>query len=129
MRIQKHFKNPMKKSERKSSTMRSRARKMARKRVVCSSKRRRICSKSCPKSKEVISEKLAALKSLIPGNNVRNGSNGIVKVEQLFQETADYIIVLKTQAVLLQKLIEFYDHGDEGSNNEMQHQIVQQHQS
>ncbi|GMI67441.1 hypothetical protein HRI_000413400 [Hibiscus trionum] len=119
MRIQKNSRNPLKNSERKSSTGRSRARKMARKRVVCSRKRRRIWN-YCSKRGEEISDKLEALKSLIP-------CNGAVKVEQLFQETADYIITLKTQAFVLQKLIEFYDHGD-GSKHEKQVPIVQQYQ-
>ncbi|GMJ16236.1 hypothetical protein HRI_005292800 [Hibiscus trionum] len=119
MRIKKCSRNPLKNPERKSSTPRSRARRMARKRVACSNKRRRIPNKPG----EVISDKLEALKSLIPCN-VGNGSNEAVKVEQLFQETADYIITLKTQAFVLQKLIEFYD-GD-GFKNEKQLPIVQQ---
>ncbi|OIT05834.1 hypothetical protein A4A49_10739 [Nicotiana attenuata] len=49
-----------------------------------------------------ISEKLEALKQLIPANN------GEIKVDQLFQETADYIVLLKTQVFVLQKLVDFY---------------------
>ncbi|KAE8695750.1 UDP-glucoronosyl/UDP-glucosyl transferase family protein [Hibiscus syriacus] len=100
---------------------------MARKRVSCSNKRRRICNNSF-KPREVISDKLEALKSLIPCN-VGNGSNEEVKVEQLFQETADYIITLKTQAFVLQKLIDFYDHSGNGFKNEEQLPIVQEDQS
>ncbi|KAK8553173.1 hypothetical protein V6N13_089387 [Hibiscus sabdariffa] len=93
---------------------------MARKRVVCSSSKRR-------REGEVISDKLEALKSLIPRND-ENESNGVGKVEQLFQETADYIITLKTQAFVLQKLIEFYDHGGDGFKREKQLPIVQEDQ-
>ncbi|EOY03640.1 Transcription factor bHLH151, putative [Theobroma cacao] len=110
MRIQKTFKNSLKKAQRKSSTSR-RARNIARRRVVHA----RGCNRrSFVKCSKKVSDKLKALKSLIP--HVPNGSNEIVKAEQLFQETADYIIVLKTQAFVLQKLIEFYD----GSRNEQQ---------
>ncbi|OMP14325.1 hypothetical protein COLO4_00052 [Corchorus olitorius] len=76
-------------------------------------KRRRSFVKCCPKQQKV-SDKLEALKSLIP-HRVENGSSSgddddeIVKAEQLFQETADYIVVLKTQVFVLQKLIEIYD--------------------
>ncbi|XP_009599632.1 transcription factor UPBEAT1-like [Nicotiana tomentosiformis] len=49
-----------------------------------------------------ISEKLEALKQLIPANN------GEIKVDQLFQETADYIVLLRTQVFVLQKLVDFY---------------------
>ena len=111
MRVQKTFQNSLKRAQRKSSTSR-RARNIARKRVVHARgcKRRRFikCSKQ-------VSDKLEALKSLIP-HHVQDGSNEIVKAEQLFQETADYIIVLKTQVFVLQKLIEFYD-DDDGSRN------------
>ncbi|KAK8716228.1 hypothetical protein V6N13_043546 [Hibiscus sabdariffa] len=93
---------------------------MARKRVGCSNRRRRISQPG-----EVISDKLEALKCLIPCN-VGSGSNEVVKVEQLFQETADYIITLKTQAFVLQKLIEFYDHSGDGFKNEKQPPIVQE---
>ncbi|XWS40981.1 hypothetical protein CRYUN_Cryun17cG0041800 [Craigia yunnanensis] len=117
MRIQKNFKNSLKKAQRKSSTSR-RARNIARKRVVHARgcKRRRL-SKHCSKQ---VSDKLEALKSLIP-HHVHNGSDEIVKTEQLFQETADYIIVLKTQVFVLQKLIEFYD--DDGSGNVKQNHV------
>ncbi|KAK8672685.1 hypothetical protein V6N13_111049 [Hibiscus sabdariffa] len=91
---------------------------MARKGVGCSNKRRRVSQRG---TGEVISDKLEALKSLIPCN-VGNGSKEVVKVEQLFQETADYIITLKTQAFVLQKLIEFYD----GFENEKHPPIVQE---
>ncbi|PHU27513.1 hypothetical protein BC332_05845 [Capsicum chinense] len=38
-----------------------------------------------------VSEKLEALKQLIPANN------GEIKPDQLFEETADYIVLLRTQ--------------------------------
>nr|GLL39161.1 uncharacterized protein LOC107060289 [Ipomoea trifida]GMD49862.1 transcription factor PAR2-like [Ipomoea batatas] len=49
-----------------------------------------------------VSEKLEALKQLIPA------LNGERKAEQLFQETADYIVLLRTQVSILQKLIDIY---------------------
>ncbi|XWS32956.1 hypothetical protein CRYUN_Cryun22dG0035400 [Craigia yunnanensis] len=119
MSIQKTFKNSLKKAQGKSLTSR-RTGNIARKRVVHARgcKRRRFfkCSKQ-------VSDKLETLKSLIP--HVQDGSNEVVKTEQLFQETADYIIVLKTQVFVLQKLIEFYD--DDGSRNVKQN--VQEDQS
>ncbi|KAI9379417.1 hypothetical protein POPTR_017G093000v4 [Populus trichocarpa] len=56
---------------------------------------------SCSK----VSDKLEALKNLIPAT-CHNGE--IVKPDQLFKETADYILLLRTQVVLLQGLVEFY---------------------
>ncbi|XP_022741855.1 uncharacterized protein LOC111293370 [Durio zibethinus] len=123
MRIQKIFKNPLKEAQRKSSTSRSRARNIARQRVVHA----RFCKRrSFVKCSKLVSDKLEALKTLIP-HHVQNGSNEIVEAEQLFQETANYIIVLKTQVFVLQKLIEFYD-DDDGSRNAKQN-LVQQDQS
>ncbi|KAL7094669.1 hypothetical protein ACP275_11G118100 [Erythranthe tilingii] len=49
-----------------------------------------------------VSDKLEALKNLVPSDNVE------IKPDQLFQETADYIVLLKTQVLVLQKLIDFY---------------------
>ncbi|XVE83691.1 hypothetical protein DITRI_Ditri16bG0106900 [Diplodiscus trichospermus] len=119
MRIQKTFENSLKKAQRKSPTSR-RARNIARKRVVHARgcRRRRFF-----KNSKRVSDKLEALKSLIP--RVQDGSDETVKAEQLFKETADYIIVLKTQVFVLQKLIEFYDDG--GSINVKQN--VQEDQS
>lgn len=54
-----------------------------------------------------VSEKLEALKQLIPANN------GEIKPDQLFKETADYIVLLRTQVFVLQKLVDFY-----GSNTD-----------
>ncbi|XP_052197123.1 uncharacterized protein LOC127804310 [Diospyros lotus] len=50
-----------------------------------------------------VSDKLEALKSLIPAQH-----GGDIKAEQLFQQTADYIVLLKTQVLILQKLVDFY---------------------
>ncbi|MCE3051624.1 hypothetical protein HAX54_050346, partial [Datura stramonium] len=52
-----------------------------------------------------ISEKLEALKQLLPVNN------GELKADQLFEETADYIVLLRTQIFVLQKLLDFYEDG------------------
>ncbi|CAI9780693.1 unnamed protein product [Fraxinus pennsylvanica] len=49
-----------------------------------------------------ISDKLQALKSLIPSQNEN------AKAEELFEETANYIVLLETQVSVLQKLIDFY---------------------
>ena len=54
-----------------------------------------------------VSDKLEALRSLVPVNN------GDVKDDQLFQETADYIVLLRTQVLILQRLIQFYGSGHE----------------
>ncbi|GKU97331.1 hypothetical protein SLE2022_277440 [Rubroshorea leprosula] len=50
-----------------------------------------------------VADKLEALKNLIP-----SPAGEISKPDQLFKETADYIILLRTQVLILQKLIEFY---------------------
>lgn len=57
-----------------------------------------------------VSAKLEALKTLIPSGQVNNGDddNKTVKADQLFQETADYIILLRTRVLILQSLIQFY---------------------
>ncbi|XAR71294.1 hypothetical protein NMG60_11028491 [Bertholletia excelsa] len=56
------------------------------------------------------SDKLEALKSLIPSHD------GEIKAEQLFQETADYIVLLKTQVLILQRLIDFYGSDTQKQN-------------
>jgi len=54
-------------------------------------------------------EKLLALKSLLPPPvNVGGG-----ETEELFQETAEYIVKLRTQVVVLKKLIEIYDNSSD----------------
>ncbi|RYQ86003.1 hypothetical protein HN51_060113 [Arachis hypogaea] len=65
------------------------------------------------KSSSKVSQKLEALKNLIPTkNNYYNHNNDRMAMmkptDRLFQETADYIISLKTMVVILQNLIEFY---------------------
>ncbi|XP_062153409.1 transcription factor UPBEAT1-like [Alnus glutinosa] len=62
----------------------------------------RTCSK--------VSDKLEALKNLIPAHNGET-----VNPDQLFKETAEYIVLLRTQVVILQRLVEFY--GSSGMNN------------
>ncbi|XAR51671.1 hypothetical protein NMG60_11006365 [Bertholletia excelsa] len=57
-----------------------------------------------------VSDKLEALKSLIPAQE------GEMKAEQLFQETANYIVLLKTQILILQKLVDLYGSGDQNLN-------------
>ncbi|XP_047321043.1 uncharacterized protein LOC124925115 [Impatiens glandulifera] len=57
-----------------------------------------------------VSDKLIALKSLIP---TQDQDREIVKAEQLFQETANYIVRLKAQVFVLQRLVDLY-----GSNQE-----------
>ncbi|XP_051117672.1 uncharacterized protein LOC127242251 [Andrographis paniculata] len=49
-----------------------------------------------------VSDKLEALKSLVPSENAE------IKTDELFKETAEYIVRLKTQVFVLQKLIDFY---------------------
>ncbi|KAL8475804.1 hypothetical protein ACS0TY_028457 [Phlomoides rotata] len=49
-----------------------------------------------------VSDKLEALRNLIPSETAE------IKPEQLFRETADYIVLLKTQVLFLQKLVDFY---------------------
>nr|XP_009796195.1 PREDICTED: transcription factor PAR1-like [Nicotiana sylvestris] len=53
-----------------------------------------------------VSEKLEALKQLLPALAANNGE---IKVDHLFQETADYIVLLRTQVFILQKLLHFCD--------------------
>ncbi|PON40768.1 transcription factor UPBEAT-like protein [Parasponia andersonii] len=68
---------------------------------------RRSCNNGGGTCSSKVSGKLEALKKLIPGHE-----GEIVKTDQLFQQTADYIVLLRTQVVLLQKLIEFYGSAD-----------------
>ncbi|CAH8277504.1 unnamed protein product [Arabidopsis lyrata] len=71
---------------------------------------------------EKFSEKLQALKSLLPPATTTEKSRQDAYVEedsdsgeteQLFQETADYIVRLRTQVMVLQKLIEIYRSSDQ----------------
>ncbi|RHN50174.1 putative transcription factor bHLH family [Medicago truncatula] len=72
--------------------------------------RRRKMEEKC-KSKKKLSQKLKALKNLIPSNN-----GDEVKTDELFKETADYIVFLRTRVLILQKLVEIY--GNNTENNE-----------
>ncbi|KAK6928113.1 hypothetical protein RJ641_006704 [Dillenia turbinata] len=69
-------------------------------------KKGRVCGGEGKSSKNV-AEKLEALKNLIPSST--NNANGVMKADQIFEQTADYIVLLRTQVAILQKLIHFYD--------------------
>ncbi|GAV65695.1 hypothetical protein CFOL_v3_09209, partial [Cephalotus follicularis] len=58
-----------------------------------------------------LSNKLQALKNLIPASN-----GEMVKADQLFQQTADYIVLLRTQVAILRRLIEFYGSCETNNN-------------
>lgn len=64
-----------------------------------------------------LSQKLQALKNLIPTHHINNGDN-MVKPDQLFKETADYIVLLRTRVLVLQKLIEYYGNNNNPENDE-----------
>ncbi|KAK9272176.1 hypothetical protein L1049_002547 [Liquidambar formosana] len=59
-----------------------------------------------------VSDKLQALKNLIPAQH----DNGEIKADRLFQETADYILLLRTQVGVLQRLIQFYGSSENNDN-------------
>ncbi|KAF8012877.1 hypothetical protein BT93_I0901 [Corymbia citriodora subsp. variegata] len=105
-----------------ASRRRRRASNLAR---ACMTKRRRLAgrgtcssslsssspsSSSLSSSNDVVSEKLEALKNLIPVT--KSSGDDAVAADELFQETADYILRLRTQVVILQKLIHFYGSAD-----------------
>ncbi|KAB1211513.1 hypothetical protein CJ030_MR6G013255 [Morella rubra] len=78
-------------------------------RLLARSRRaRRSCFNNGGGTCSEVSDKLEALKSLIPSHY-----GEIVKPDQLFQETADYIVFLRTQVVILQRLIELYGSSGE----------------
>ncbi|KAI3520892.1 hypothetical protein L1887_10345 [Cichorium endivia] len=60
------------------------------------------------------SDKLEALKNLIPAqDNDKSGPTTTItdaasSADQLYQETADYILLLRTQVSILQKLVDIY---------------------
>ncbi|XP_050379975.1 uncharacterized protein LOC126797380 [Argentina anserina] len=66
------------------------------------------------KCSKVVSAKLETLKNLIP--NGKSSSASAVQADKLFQDTAEYILLLRTQVVVLQKLIEVY--GSSGTEKE-----------
>ncbi|XP_030547930.1 uncharacterized protein LOC115753455 [Rhodamnia argentea] len=102
-----------------ASRRRRRANKLAR---ACMSKRRRLglgpCPSSSSSSNDVVSEKLEALRNLIPVT--RDGADDS-SADELFQETAEYILRLRTQVVILQKLVLLY--GSTNLPEEQQRQI------
>ncbi|AEE77575.1 hypothetical protein AtNW77_Chr3g0190621 [Arabidopsis thaliana] len=67
------------------------------------------CGNGSSDGGKTVMEKLLALKSLLPPPvNVGGG-----ETEELFQETAEYIVKLRTQVVVLKKLIEIYDNSSD----------------
>ncbi|KAL7101004.1 hypothetical protein ACP275_08G030000 [Erythranthe tilingii] len=75
-------------------------RRLAKPRVLCSRHRRstHICGGAS------VSDKLDALRNLVPSQNAEK----IKPDNDLFEETADYIVLLKTQVLVLQKLVDLY---------------------
>ncbi|PRQ53399.1 hypothetical protein RchiOBHm_Chr2g0166071 [Rosa chinensis] len=67
------------------------------------------------KCSKVVSAKLETLKNLIP--NGKSSSASAVQADKLFQDTADYIVLLRTQVVILQKLIEVGSSSIEKEDN------------
>lgn len=60
-----------------------------------------------------VSAKLDALQTLIPPQSNAQPR----QTDQLFKETADYIVLLKTRVVILQKLVEFFGSACTDSQN------------
>ncbi|CDY37876.1 BnaC04g31300D [Brassica napus] len=77
-------------------------------------------------SGDKFTEKLQALKSLLPPSETnKTDHNRHVEekpnsgeTEQLFQETADYIVRLRNQVIVLQKLIEIYGSSSSSDQTE-----------
>ncbi|KAK1410176.1 hypothetical protein QVD17_36711 [Tagetes erecta] len=92
----------------------------ARKQQATSSHYRR--SKPKPKATitrtSSVSDKLEALKNLIPTQQI-TGDDAASSADKLFKETADYILLLRTQVSILQKLVDFY--GSSSSSSLVQH--------
>ncbi|KAF5769918.1 putative helix-loop-helix DNA-binding domain superfamily [Helianthus annuus] len=59
-----------------------------------------------------VSDKLEALKNLIPTQEIDDTSSA----DKLFKETADYILLLRTQVSILQKLVDFYGSSSSSSS-------------
>ncbi|KAL8044180.1 hypothetical protein ABFS82_08G030000 [Erythranthe guttata] len=87
-------------------------RKLAKPRVLSSSHRRRSTHIGGGAS---VSDKLDALRNLVPSQNAEM----INPDQDLFEETADYIVLLKTQVLVLQKLVDLY-----GSNTPQENQAA-----
>ncbi|PIM98019.1 hypothetical protein CDL12_29505 [Handroanthus impetiginosus] len=97
----------------KPKTMVSAAVKRLRRRSPSSNRRlrkRQVCHRKSADGASV-SHKLEALRNLIPSQKAE------IKPDQLFQETADYIVLLKTQVFVLQKLIDFYGSQPQENGN------------
>ena len=45
-----------------------------------------------------------------------------MKPDQLFKETAEYIVLLRTRVVVLQKLIEYYGNNNDTTQDENEHE-------
>ncbi|CAA7055472.1 unnamed protein product [Microthlaspi erraticum] len=104
----------------------TRCKKLVNRRLTASS-RAKILRNCCGNGGEKFTEKLQALKSLLPPSTRKTEKTAeqspqVVDVEekpdngeteQLFQETADYIVRLRNQVVVLQKLIEIYGSSDQ----------------
>ncbi|CAH8312959.1 unnamed protein product [Eruca vesicaria subsp. sativa] len=90
------------------------------------SSRTSILRKCSGNSGDKFSAKLQALKSLLPPSETnKTDQNRDVEeklnsgeTEQLFQETADYIVRLRNQVVVLQKLIEIYGSSSSSDQTE-----------
>ncbi|CAH2079835.1 unnamed protein product [Thlaspi arvense] len=81
-------------------------------------RRKHVSSRCCGNGGEKFSEKLQALKSLLPPSTTEQKGqveeeSDTGETEQLFQETADYIVRLRNQVVVLQKLIKIYGSSDQ----------------
>ncbi|XP_010556469.1 PREDICTED: uncharacterized protein LOC104825781 [Tarenaya hassleriana] len=63
-----------------------------------------------------LSEKLRALKRLVPRATADVVVDDGGATEELFRETADYIIRLRKQVLALQKLVEIYGSDDDHAN-------------
>ncbi|ERM99947.1 hypothetical protein AMTRI_Chr10g400 [Amborella trichopoda] len=54
--------------------------------------------------KESVEKKLVALQRLLPAGKSMKG-------DRIFEETAEYIVLLRTQVQILQKLVDLYSNG------------------
>ncbi|GAA0155338.1 hypothetical protein LIER_38064 [Lithospermum erythrorhizon] len=79
---------------------------------------RRTTKESAPMK---VSDKLVALNNLI---NPLQSNNEEVEIDKLFQETANYIVLLKIQVSILQKLVDFYGSSAHEQVQENQNVIV-----
>ncbi|XP_010425743.1 PREDICTED: uncharacterized protein LOC104710788 [Camelina sativa] len=73
------------------------------------------CGKGSIDGGEKVTEKLRALQSLLPAPAKLSESENVGggETDQLFQDTADYIVRLRTQVVVMKKLIEIYDNASD----------------